>query len=162
MFKKIFILILCLFISEAIIAQKKLPSLVLSDLQGGSLNLANYSMEYPVIVSFWATWCEPCLRELNQLNQERSLIENDLGARLITISIDDSRTISRIVPLMSGNDWYFPVFLDQNQDVKRLLNVIDIPHTLVVYKKEIIYEHTGYISGDEEFIFQKIREIKNN
>jgi len=161
MIKKLFILFICLYTSEVAIAQKKLPSFLLSDLEGKTLNLADYSMDYPVIVSFWATWCEPCLRELNKFSQERNLIENDLKAKLITISIDDARTVSRIVPMMSGNDWEFPVYLDENQVVKRSLNIIDIPHTLIVYKKKIIYEHVGYINGDEEFLFQKIRDINS-
>jgi thiol-disulfide isomerase/thioredoxin len=141
-------------------AQKKLPNVFLTNLEGQRNSLNELSEDHPVILSFWATWCEPCLRELSAMNNDMDLIENDLNARLAAVSIDDSRTTSRIVPLIKGNEWSFEVFLDQNQDLKRTFNIIDIPHTIIIYKNKIIYEHTGYINGDELILYGEIRDIK--
>ncbi|WKK65487.1 TlpA family protein disulfide reductase [Lutimonas zeaxanthinifaciens] len=161
MFKiiSIYILFFSMLIPE-VYAQKKLPIVYLTDLEGKRLSLNEMSEDHPVILSFWATWCEPCLRELSAMNKDMDLIENELNAKLAAISIDDSRTTSRIIPLLKGNEWSFQVFLDQNQDLKRTFNIIDIPHTIIVYKNKIRYENTGYINGDERVLYEEIRNIE--
>ena len=143
-------------------SQKSLPQLNLNTIDGQQTDVNKLSLEKVVIISFWATWCEPCLKELDAFNQNLSYIENDLNATVLAISIDDSRTISRIAPMLNGNDWKFDVFLDSNQEVKRALNIINIPHTLVVYQNQILYESTGYLNGDETSLFSKIQDIKRD
>lgn len=152
-----FLFLFCLFINGY--AQKNLPSISIENLEEKILNLNEYSQQNILIISFWATWCEPCIKELNTLNQNLFLIEGELQSKLISISIDDSRTISRIIPMINGNNWNFDVYLDSNQTIKRSLNIIDIPHTMIVYRNKIIYEHSGYISGDEIELFEKIRKL---
>lgn len=153
------ILLLTLLVNVELSAQKTLPPIMLEDLNGNSFDLNSGSDSRPHIVSFWATWCEPCLKELDALNKNRSYIVNELNAIVVPVSVDDSRTISRIKPLVAGNSWNFKVYLDLNQEAKRSLSIIDIPHTLIVYKNKVIYEHTGYLQGDEKTIFAKIIEL---
>ena len=143
-------------------AQKRLPSLNLNAIDGQQVNVNNLSLNKVVIISFWATWCEPCLQELDAFNKNLGFIENDLNSKVLAISIDDARTVSRITPMINGNDWKFDVILDSNQEVKRALNIINIPHTLLIYKEQILYESTGYINGDETTLFSKIKEIKQD
>jgi len=77
----------------------------------------------------------------------------------IAISIDDSRSYSRIVPMVKGKNWNFEVATDINQKSKRLLNILVIPHTIIVHKNKIIYEHTGFIEGDENLIINKLKVL---
>jgi len=140
-------------------AQKTLPNLILKDLNGDHLDLNAASEKQAIIVSFWATWCVPCLKELEVLNDNLSFLEEELLTTVFAVSIDDSRTVSRIIPLINGNSWSFEVFTDTNQEIKRSLNIIDIPHTLLVYQNKIVYESTGYLTGDEEILFNKIKEL---
>ncbi len=142
-------------------AQKSLPDLLVTNLEGEKTNINELSKEKVIIMSFWATWCEPCLKELNALNDNQTLIEQDLNARLISVSIDDSRTFSRIKPLIHGNLWTFEVVTDVNQEIKRKLNILNIPHTLLIYQNKIVHETTGYIIGDETFLFEKIRDLNS-
>jgi hypothetical protein len=77
----------------------------------------------------------------------------------IAISIDDSRSYSRVVPMVKSKQWDFEVAIDINQKSKRLLNILVIPHTLIVYKNKIIYEHTGFVKGDENQIIKKLKVL---
>ncbi len=158
-FKIHLMLLLALFCIGISSSQKNLPELILKNIDNKQTNINNLSMEKVVIINFWATWCEPCLKELNAFNKNLKLIEQELNSKLISISIDDSRTVSRIIPMLNGNSWGFEVFPDTNQEIKRSLNIIDIPHTLLVYQNKIVYESTGYLIGDEEILFNKIKEL---
>ena len=155
------LLLLFFLFSSVLQAQKTLPKISVKSLNGASFDLNVNSQEQVIVVSFWATWCEPCIKELNAFNKNLSYLEEELNAKLLAISTDDSRTVSRIIPMVSGNSWDFEVYLDSNQDIKRALNIIDIPHTLIIYQNKIVYEHTGYLSGDEDELFKKIMEINN-
>lgn len=135
--------------------------LVIQNLDGKETNVNTLSENKVIIINFWATWCEPCLKELNVFNENLSLIETELNSKLISISIDDARTFSRIRPMIHGNSWDFEVFPDTNQNIKRSFNIIDIPHTLLIYKNKIVYESTGYLLGDEEILFDKIRALNS-
>ena len=149
----------CIGVSSS---QKSLQNLVMENIDGKETNINELSMDKVVIMNFWATWCEPCLKELNAFNKNLNLIEQELNSKLISVSIDDSRTVSRIIPMVHGNSWLFEIFPDTNQDIKRSLNIIDIPHTLLIYQNKIVYESTGYLIGDEEVLFDKIRELNRN
>lgn len=140
-------------------AQKSVPDLLVTNIDGFETNINELSQEKVIILNFWATWCEPCLKEMTAFNENLSLIEQELNSKLFSISIDDSRTVSRIKPMIHGNSWKFEVIPDGNQEIKRMFNIIDIPHTLLIYKNKIVYETTGYLIGDEKILFEKIRAI---
>ncbi len=158
-FKIHLILLLSLFCIGISSSQKSLQNLVIKNIDGKETNINELSMDKVVIMNFWATWCEPCLKELNAFNNNLTRIDQELNSKLISVSIDDSRTASRIIPLVHGNSWLFEVFPDSNQNIKRSFNIIDIPHTLLIYQNKVVYESTGYLIGDEEFLFDKIREL---
>lgn len=147
--------------SSLIFAQKSLPNLTLTELNGQQINVNDLSRDNIVILAFWATWCQPCIKELNSLNENLNLFENQLNSKLVTVSTDDSRTFSRIAPMINGHDWRFKVYTDRNQSVKRMLNIIDIPFTMLVYKNKIIYEHTGYVTGDQFTLIEQIKSIRH-
>ena len=148
----------CIGISSS---QKSIHDLIIKNIDGKETNINELSMNKVVIMNFWATWCEPCLKELDAFNKNLQLIEQELNSKLISVSIDDSRTVSRIKPMVHGNSWDFEIFLDTNQNIKRSLNIIDIPHTLFIYQNKIVYESTGYLIGDEETLFDKIRALNS-
>lgn len=154
-------LLLFLYGTYFVSAQKSIPTLIISNMDGLEININELSKEKVIIMNFWATWCEPCIKELTALNENESLIEDELNASLVSVSIDDSRTMSRIKPMMHGNSWKFDVVTDSNQDIKRMFNIIDIPHTLLIYQNKIVYESTGYLIGDEQVLFEKIKALNN-
>ena len=79
--------------------------------------------------------------------------------RVTAISIDDSRTSMRVVSLADGRGWEFDVYLDSNGDLKRAMNVVNPPHTFVINTKgEIVYQHTAYAEGDEEELFEQVKQ----
>jgi len=145
--------------SLSVSAQSKLPNVTLKDLKGKSVNIAQYGKsDKPVIVSFWATWCGPCLKELEAINKVYDKWQKETGVELVAVSIDDSRTRSRVKPLVNGKSWDYTILLDENQELKRAMNVINPPYTVVVYKGQIVYSHTGYTPGTENELYKELKK----
>lgn len=145
------------------IAQKQLPKVAVKTLDGKEVLASDFSNDgKPIIISFWATWCKPCLSELSAFNDEFEDWKEETGVKIIAISIDDARTYARVKSMVKGKDWPFEVYLDQNQNLKRALNVINVPHTLVINGKgEIVWKHTTYNPGSEEEVIEAVRQLQN-
>lgn len=114
----------------------------------------------PIIISFWATWCKPCNRELNTIKEVYEDWQNETGVKLVAISIDDARSASRVKPHVDGNGWEYEVYIDQNQDLKRAMGVINVPHTFIIDGNgEIVWQHTSFVEGSEEEMLEVVRKV---
>ena len=111
------------------------------------------------IVSFWATWCIPCINELDAIVDIYDDLEKD-NIKVIAISTDDSRTKKRVRPMINGKSWDFKILLDENHELKRALNIAGIPHTIIVRNNKIIYRRVGYSPGEEIELFKFIKEYE--
>ncbi|MEO8588451.1 MAG: TlpA disulfide reductase family protein [Flavobacteriales bacterium] len=142
-------------------AQAKLPSVTLQTMDGKKVDTGTFSNDgHPMIVNFWATWCAPCKRELAAIAEKYEDWQTRTGVKLIAISIDDARSMARVAPYVNGQGWDYEVYLDPNGDLKRALNVNNVPHTFLVNGSgEIVYQHNNYEPGDENELFQKVLEL---
>ncbi len=131
--------------------QAGLPEVTLQDTNGKSVNVAALAQGgKPVVIAFFATWCKPCMRELKAMDELYADWQDETGVEIYLVSIDQGQDIHKVKPLVDGNGWEFPVLLDPNGTLKRAMNVQNVPHLFVVNSKgEIVYQHTGYSSGDE-------------
>jgi cytochrome c biogenesis protein CcmG, thiol:disulfide interchange protein DsbE len=120
--------------------------------------------EGATIISFWATWCKPCLSELNAIQEEYEAWQKDTKVKLIAISIDDSRSSDRVKGFVKTRGWDFEVLVDLNGDANRALGVNSVvPYTFILDKdKKIVYTHTSYLAGDEQKYLEIITQIANN
>ena len=161
--KKLLLALAAIALAGSLMAQgAKLPeNITLKSLDGQSVPSSVIQNDgKPVIISFWATWCKPCNRELNNIKEVYEEWQDETGVKLVAISIDDARSASRVKPHVDGNDWPFEVYIDQNSDLKRAMNVVNVPHTFILNGDgEIVWQHTGYQDGGEEEVIEKVREL---
>lgn len=138
-----------------------MPNVMVKTLDGSEMDAANFSNEgKPIVISFWATWCKPCIQELMAIQDEYEDWQGETGVKLIAISVDDARSSAKVVPFVNAKDWEYEVYIDENQDLQRALNVVNVPHTFLLNGKgEIVWEHNSYQPGDEEHLFEKIKEV---
>ena len=111
------------------------------------------------IFSFWATWCTPCINELDEMNDIQEEWKKTLPIEIIAISTDDSRTQKRIKPLVNGKGWEYKILLDSNQELKRALGIVNIPYTVVVKNGVIMHIQNGYVPGSESELFEKLKTL---
>lgn len=141
---------------------KKVPSVQLTDLNGKPINTANLSEKGPIVISFWATWCAPCKRELNTIHEEYEEWQKETGITIVAVSIDDEKTKAQVPLYVNGKGWEYVVLLDPNWDFKRAMGVGNVPHTFLIDAEgNIVYSHTGYSEGDEEKLLEEIKKLTN-
>jgi cytochrome c biogenesis protein CcmG, thiol:disulfide interchange protein DsbE len=113
----------------------------------------------PMIISFWATWCKPCINELNTLHEVYADWQKETGVKLVIISIDDARSMASVAPFVNGRGWEFESYLDPNGDFKRAMNVNMVPHTFLLNgDREVVNQHTSFAPGDEDKLFEKVKK----
>ncbi len=150
-----------IFIYSYSIAQNKIPSVEVKKIGGESFNTSTLSNDgKPMIISFWATWCKPCVQELTAISEQYEEWQKETGVKVIAVSTDDSRNLARVQPFVNSRNWEYEIYLDPNGDFKRALNVNNIPHTFLVNgKAEIVWQHNSYTPGDEEELFELVKKL---
>ncbi len=143
-------LFFCLSLS-LLSAQDPLPEVTIKTLEGQSIMLKEALHEgKTTILSFWATWCAPCKKELDAISEIYDEWQEKFNAELIAISVDDARATAKIKPMVAQKGWPYRIFVDSNQELMRSLHFQSVPYTVVVNAKgNIVYTHTGYLPGDE-------------
>lgn len=158
--KKIVAPIIALLVCLPVLAQNDLPDVKLKSLTGEEIRFNSFGNNDTIlIVSLWATWCVPCIQELEAISEQYDERQKEIPFKLIAVSIDDSRTTQRVRPFVKGRGWPFEIYLDVNSDLKRALNINDVPHVFIIKDGKIVYQHNGYVAGNEEELFEKIKTL---
>ncbi len=148
----VFLLILFLFGQTEL---NEAPNFKLPNLDGDMIELSEVAGSGPVILSFWATWCKPCLKEMTYFNDFYNEY-NERGLKLLAISVDSEKSVSKVRPYIRSNGYEFPVLLDTNSEVARKYYAQMVPFTVILNKKgEVVFIHLGYKKGDE----LKVKEV---
>ncbi len=113
----------------------------------------------PVVVSFWATWCKPCVRELPHLEE----LQKRFGEKLtvLAVNIDETRSVNKVRPLIKSKRWDLTVPMDTSGDIRRLLQIGSTVPYVILYDAEghEVYRHSGYKDGDEKELEQQVRAL---
>ncbi len=162
--KKIFLLATMVLFALCINAQDaKIAKIDVKDVNGKVVNTGSFSNDgKPYIVCFWATWCHPCLDELNAMAELYSDWREETGVKVYAVSIDDTRTKGKVKTLVNSSEWEYEVVIDENSDFKRAMGVNNPPHTFIVGADgTILWQHAGYAEGDEQNTIAKYKELSN-
>ncbi len=147
------------FLTSLVFGQSSgIPSVDIKTLDEEAFNTASIDNDgKPIIISFWATWCKPCIKELKTIQKVYKSWNEETGVKLIAISIDDERTKSGVKPFVQTTGWEWEVYTDANADFKRAMNVVNVPHTFLLDgNKKIVSQHTSFAPGDEQHLYEQI------
>ena len=155
-------IIFLLFLSAIGYAQKQMPNVELSSISGETINVSTQFNEKDklYVFSFWATWCAPCIQELDAINEVYEEWKSQANVEVIAVSIDDARTNKRVKPLVNGKGWEYTILMDTNQDFKRALGISNPPFTAVVKNGEIVFTQNGHTPGSENQLLEQIKALK--
>lgn len=157
--KFLFSLILIFALSSTAFSQ--LPDVSLKTLEGKTVKLEDVvSKEKITVLNFWATWCNPCKKELDTIKDLYASWQTEYDVEFIAISIDDTRSMRKVKPMVGEKKWKYSIYLDEKQDMLKAFNFQTIPRTFVLDKnKKVVYSHNGYIAGDEIELEEQLRKL---
>ena len=160
LFKR-FVLVATIF--TAMYADKQrdimLPDLSVRLLDGKQVRLSALLEEGPLLVSFWATWCAPCKKEMIFLEEFHQKY-NENSFRVLAISTDSPKSMSKVKSYIRAKKHTFLVGIDPNQEIAKKMNALLMPTTLILNKdRKVSWYHQGFIPGDEKDIEAQIRAV---
>lgn len=103
----------------------------LTDLQGKQWTLRGLRGKV-VVVNFWATWCQPCRKEMPDLE---ALYQRFKDKGLVVLSISDEE-VGKVQPFIAENKYSYPILLDPARKVAEVFGVEGIP-------KSFVYDRSG-------------------
>jgi thiol-disulfide isomerase/thioredoxin len=166
--RKLLVLITLTLISNLSIAQTTATKTdvghtIVKTLEGKDFNTADITNDgKPFIIDFWATWCKPCVAELDAINENYAQWKEETGVKVFAVSIDDSRSMSRVAPYVAGKGWDYTILLDPNGDFKRAMNVNSVPHTFLFDGNgKLVAQHNNYSAGDEDNLYEEIKKLSS-
>jgi peroxiredoxin len=121
----------------------------LPSLNGGQITLSSYHGR-PIFLNFWATWCEPCQRELpafQTFTAEQAALAD--GAVVLAVNLGETRAaVETYLRSVGVNN--IPVLLDENGDVADQYGVFNLPVTFVIDTDGIVRQpHYGEMTTDD-------------
>jgi len=156
------VIISCLSVamwSQETSSTSTLPNVKVKGIGGEAIHTGELGKEPLLVVCFWATWCKPCILELQTYAEHYDEWKEKTGVRIVAVSIDDSRNARKVPAFVQGRNWPFDVVLDENADFKRAMNVNNVPHTFILKDGKVVWQHSAFAPGDEEDLEAQLTKL---
>ncbi|MET0063643.1 MAG: TlpA disulfide reductase family protein [Candidatus Thiodiazotropha endolucinida] len=109
------------------------------------------------IISFWATWCVPCIKELPDLQRAAEILDDE-NITILTVNSGESR--EAIEQFLVQRSVTLPVLLDQDSSMLRQWRVLALPTSYIVNAKgQVVARVVGGIDWDELSILARVRSL---
>jgi peroxiredoxin len=109
--------------------EKSAPDFSLQDIKGNTVNLADFRGK-PILLNFWATWCEACKEELPSMQRLYQALSSQ-GVEVVAVAID-RRNFDRVKKYAKEYKLTFPVLWDPDQKVRKHYYIMGLPTTYLI------------------------------
>ncbi len=156
-----FVFAFALLFSVSLAGQKSVPDIILKDLNGKTVQLKDYvGKGKPVVLSFFATWCKPCITELDNIAEVYADWQKSYQVEVLAITIDTQRQLGKVKPLAEVHNWDYNILSDVNSTSLQLMGFQTIPQSyLLDGSGKIVYAHSGYSPGDEIELEEQLKKL---
>ena len=137
-----------------------LPLFTATDLEGKTFRLGDHLGRDVILMSFWATWCEPCKAEMPVLQELRERYSAD-GLAIVSVSLDGPETVSNVRPYIRRNGYDFRVIIDEDTTIAQAYNPsASAPFTLIISREGTITRRIeGFQPSEAPLIEAELRSL---
>jgi len=130
---------------------RKIPAVEIKSLDSSPFNTGDIQNDgKPIIISFWATWCLPCLKEIDKVNE---FIDDFDNVSVVLINEDRPGDKAKVKSFIRSRrypvDDNYHIIFDFDKKLSRYFNAQPIPLTLILKNNKIVYRKRGFFVGDE-------------
>jgi peroxiredoxin len=128
--------------------------------KGDEINFKDLLGKGPLLVNFWALWCEPCKQEMKAFKVLMDKFKSE-GVNMVAINTDQVRSVGKVRAWVTTQGIDFPVLLDPDGDIARdIFSMESLPYSLILNPDGSVYhKHIGYTAGDEKETEKEIVEL---
>jgi len=150
--KKI-IMILLMTALVALLTAATAPSFTVETFDGKIVRSAALLEKGPILLDFWSTSCQPCLKALPHIE---NITKQFPDLNVVVVGTDPPRLKDKAQRYIKGQKYSFIQGYDGNRELQKIFNVSAIPRTIIINTDgEIVFDHASYNPGDEaEYIAQ--------
>ena len=157
--KKFFLLNLAIIFSIVWAGTQHLPKMKLKDLNNKRQELSQYYSDGPILMNFWNLACEPCKKEMKELDKLHLKYEKQ-SFEVVSINIDNTRSMSKVKSYVNSQKYSFTVLSDPKAELFRKMGAKVMPFVIIADSTgEIINRHVGYNPGDEKELEKEILHL---
>ena len=131
-------------------SQSDVTDFTLTDINGTEVSLSQFVGKGAIVISFWATWCKPCVAEMPHLQRMYEKRKGE-GFVVLAVSLDGPETEAEVAPFVKSKGFTFPVLIDTETRAASLYNPRRAaPFTVVIDRHgKIVKKREGFNPGDE-------------
>ncbi len=129
------------------------PEVTFTDADGNPASFADFKGK-PVVVNLWATWCQPCLKEMPSLNQLQATYPGKLVVAAVSEDRGGGKLVVPFVAAMGLKD--LKIYLDPKSDAVHAFHVRGLPTSIVIDAKGKV---VGRVEGAAEWDSPAIRAV---
>ena len=157
--KKFFLLNVAIILSIVWAGTQHLPKMKLKDLNNKRQELSQYYSDGPILINFWNLACEPCKKEMKELDKLHLKYEK-YGFNVVSINIDNTRNMSKVKSYVNSQKYAFTVLSDPRAELFRKMGGKVMPFVIIADSLgEIVNRHVGYKLGDEKELEKEILHL---
>ena len=112
-----------------------------------------------LLLSFWASWCAPCIEEL-RLVTDKLKADPSMPLDVLTVNVDSSETAADVKPAIKMHKFTFPVILDPKHEIfGKYHDAQTLPFSVLISPKGNI---EATFNGYHEEMFAKVKAVLGN
>ena len=116
----------------------------------------------PTVLIFWLTTCYPCKIEMAAIQKKFAQWQEETDFNLIAISTDFEKNADKFSAMVNEKGWPWDTYHDFNREFRHVMPgaLNGLPQTFIIDQKgEIVYHKRKYSSGDEDILYNKVKQI---
>lgn len=118
------------------------PAYATVSLAGDSVSLQKLRGDV-VLLNVWATWCEPCRREIPALEKIHETYASR-GLSVVGVSVDAAGDEKEIADFAREFNMTYPLWLDPDQRVNDIFRLVGVPSTFLLDREgTVVWKHLG-------------------
>jgi thiol-disulfide isomerase/thioredoxin len=134
----------------------KAPDIVFTDKSGKILHLKDFKGK-TVILSFWATWCAPCLLELPTMDRLQARMGNSISILPVALEPNGSAMVERF--FSKADIKHLPIYIDSGHQAQSVYHIRALPMTVVIDPAGML---VGKIEGAMDWDKPEIQKYLEN